>query len=233
MSDESETAEAQVRLRKDGTLYQRIDHQEVVIATYDEKTGHLEFETREYSVKFYQQVTAKIGSVNKGTQPSNKVIKTMGIKGEKRTDAAKLPKRPKLGPLGDLAWDQTKYFRDNDPIQFDVRYGAYKDAEGNYIRKTCRRVLENTVDLRSDDIENDDLPWMRAAGKGTREKAPIFREAESVTFKNVIVARRGTEIGPNGEDPITCKAEEVVGGFQPNDDFEEPVAAAAPEGDEQ
>lgn len=232
MSDESEAEEQQIRLRKDGTLYQRVDHQEVVIAKYDEKTGHLEFETKEYSVKFYPQVTAKIGSTNKGTQPSNKVIRTMGIKGEERTDPKLLAKRPKIGPTGDLAYEQAKYYLENDRAQFDVRYGPYKDASGQYVRKNCRRVYETTVDLRADDIENDDLPWMKAAGKGTREKTPIFREAEPVIFKNVIVARRGTERGVNGEDPITCKPEEVVGGFTANDDFEEPVAAAAPEGDE-
>ena len=86
--------------------------------------------------------------------------------------------------------------------------------------------------MRAADVEDSDLPWMRAPGKGTQEKAPIFREAEPVTFKNVIIARRATERGPNGEDPITCKPQEVVGGFQPNDDFEDPVPATAGDGEE-
>lgn len=210
MSEETELVEAQVRLRANGDLFQRADGHDTVVAHYDKASGHLEFATKEYSVKLYQQVTARLGSIKNGTMPSNNVIRTIGIKGQPKPDLKKLPKRPRLGPAGDTAEEFVAWMLENDLTQAIIRYGIYTDASGNPVRKNVRRLVETIADRR--DQEDDDLPEVKDGNKSFT-KGPIFRERESIDLKNQIIARRAT--------PLTFTPQEVIGGFQPDDDFED------------
>lgn len=222
MSEETELVEAQVRLRANGDLYQRADGKDTVIAHYDKASGHLEFTTKEYSVKLYQQVTARLGTVKNGTEPSNNVIRSIGVKGQPRPDMKKLPKRPRIGPAGDAAEEFVRWMLDNDMPQAIIRYGIYTDANGKPVRKNVRRVVETTADRREE--EDDDLPEIKDGNKSFT-KGPIYRERETITLQNQIIARRAT--------PLTFTPQEVVGGFQPDDDFEEPGDATGGEEDSQ
>ena len=213
MPDEStELTEAQVRLKKTGDLVQRIDGTEVVVAHYDRASGHLEFATKEASVKLYQQVTARIGTVNQGKEPSGLIIRSFGVKGEARSDVAHAPRRPKLGPLGDASEDVVEWYLKYDMPQAIIRYGIFTDKDGNPIRRPVRRVLESTVDAR-DEAEDDQLPWIKKGGKGTQEKTPVYREQEVVNKPDGIIARRATQ--------LTFAPNEVVGGFSADDDFDD------------
>jgi len=221
MPEEStELMEAQVRLRSNGDLYQRRDGTEVTIAHYDKGSGHLEFVTKEDSVKLYPQVTARLGTVSKGTQPSNNVIRSIGVKGEARPDLKKAPKKPKLGRLGDAAEEVVQWYLDHAMEEAIIRYGIYTDAKGQPIRKNVRRIVEEIIDMR--DGEDEDLPEKKDGAKSFT-KGPIYREKTTLDLKGQIIARRGT--------PLTFTPQEVVGGFQPDDDVEE-VGASAEEDNE-
>jgi hypothetical protein len=208
MSNDTDTelTEAKVRLKKDGTLVQRIDGTEQIIARYDKPSGRLEFETKEYSVKLYQQVTARIGTVANGTQQSGNAIRSIGVKGDAKP-AANIPKRPRFGPLGDATPEVVEWYFEHNLPEAIIRYGVYIDSSGKPIRKSVRRVIEATVDRR--DQTDDDLPWVKTGNK-TQDKSPVAREHELVTEKNAIVARRSTH--------MTFTPQEVVGGFQVEDD---------------
>ena len=221
MSTETDELTAtQVRLKKDGTLIQRQDGSEVVIAHYNRDTGHLEFETKEYSQKLYNQVTAKIGTVNKGTQPSGLSIKSIGVKGEARPDLKNTPKRPRMGPEGDGTPEVVDWYLQNDLPQAIIRYGIYTDANGKPVRKKVKRVIETVVDNRETDTEN--LEWVKDGPK-TKSRNPIGTKYDVVELKSAIIARRWTRYEEGFE--ALFKPEEVVGGFQPNDDFDEPAVS--------
>lgn len=204
---ETELTESKVRLKRDGTLCQMIEGKENKVAHYDRTTGRLEFETKEYATKLYQQVTARIGTVSNGTQQSGLVIRSFGVKGEKPVDTAGIPKRPRFGPLGDATPEVVEWYFEHNLPEAILRYGVYTDAKGKPIRKDVRRVLESTVDRR--DQTDDTLPWTKTGNK-TQDKVPVAREHEVITAKNAIIARRATS--------MTFTPNEVVGGFAVDDD---------------
>ena len=201
--------DAQVRLRKTGELYIIEEGKQVVIARYDRKSGFLEFETKEYSSKYYNQCCARIGTVNKGTEESGFIIRSFGVKGTLPTDVAKAPKRPKLGPLGDSAEEVVGWFLKYDLPQAIIRYGIYCDPEGNPIRRNVRRIFETTQDNR--EIEQENLEWKKTGGK-SQERNPISVQREYADLKDQIIARRATA--------LTFIPAEVIGGFQPDEDLE-------------
>lgn len=215
MSESQELATTTVTLRKNGDLVTKEDGAEIVVAHFDRTTGHLEYATRKYSIELHTQVTSRLGTVNKGTDPSNLVIRSVGIKGVERADTSKAPKKPRMGPEGNLGYETAKWYFDHDRPQFDILYRPFRDGRGEYVRKHARRFLENTVDERNSK-DDDELLWVKD-GKGTQTKGPIRRELEMVESKNSIIAGRGTGVGPNGEAPITFSADEVVGGFMPEE----------------
>lgn len=220
MSNEvEELASAKVRLRKNGELIQRIDGEEVVVATYNRDTGFLEFATKKYSVDLYNQVTAKIGTVNNGKDPSNLTIRGIGVKGEARPNMAKAPKKPKLGPLGDTAEDIVQWYLDHDLPQAIIRYGIYTDSSGKPIRKKVRRILSPIVDHRAT-LDDDELQWVKDS-KGSQTKTPVGIEHELIEINNALVARRATA--------LTFTPQEVVGGFTPDEDDDYVTAEQAKE----
>jgi hypothetical protein len=225
MSDELK--EEKIRLKKDGTLVQKQDGNDVVIATYDKASGHLEFETAEFSRKYYNQVAARIGTVQNGTQPSGNVIRTMGLKGQPKPSKAG-PKRPKAGPEGDGDPVVVNFYVTTPERKLEaiVRYGIYTDKEGNFIRKKVRRVVETRNDYRH--LEDDQIPYTRT-GPRTQDKSPVSIGHKVVEVRNGIIARRGTrhEDDPEvldrlGVDKLEAlfTPQEVVGGFAVDDEDE-------------
>lgn len=211
MSEQSEAEKAKVILRKNGDLTiidsEGKDH---AVANYNEKTGHLEFASKEESVKYYNQVVARIGTEGKGTEISGRTIRSFGVKGEKRADLKTVPKRPKMGPLGDSAEDIVAWFLAYDLPQAIVRYGLYLDDNGQPVRKKVRRVLENTVDNR--ELDDVDLQAVKD-GRSSTVKAPVNREYGVVEKSDGYIARRATA--------LTFTPSEVVGGWQPDQEFED------------
>ena len=220
MSEQTEIEAAKVRLRGNGELTILDDGKPLVIAKYDRKSGVLEFATKGDSVKFYNQVVARISTVAGGTEPSGNVIRAIRVKGDDSTVAKNAPKRPKMGPLGDSAADIVEWYLAYDLPQAIVRYGIYCDDRGEPIRKRVRRKVVNIVDNR--DLADEDLTPNKQ-GK-TQEKGPVGMEGEIVEEASGIIARRATA--------RTYTPNEVVGGYQPDDDFEEPAGADDEEGDQ-
>lgn len=208
MSNETELDSTKVRMKSSGDLVIRVDGKEVVIAHYTQPTGLLEFTTKENSVRYGQASTARIGSVSNGTEVSGNVIRNIRVKG----DEVVVPKtkRPKMGPEGDAAEDIVQWYIDNDLPQAITRYGIYVDDKGQPVRKDVRRLVKNTVDNRN--LLDEDLPAVRDGAKSVT-KAAVTIEPELIEEKKAIIARRATR--------LTFTPNEVVGGFQPDDDYDE------------
>ncbi len=204
---ENESDSTKVRLKAGGDLVIRIDGKENVVAHYDKETATLEFTNKDNSVRYNDQVTTRVSTVSNGTQPSGNVIRNVRIKG----DAAPKPtsKRPKLGPEGDSTEEVVQWYLDNDMPQAIVRYGIYTDAKGNPIRKHVKRLVKNTVDNRN--LDDDDIQAVKEGPK-TVTKAPVSIEAEVIEDKRGIIARRATR--------LTFTPNEVVGGYQPEEDYD-------------
>jgi hypothetical protein len=205
--------ESGVRLRKNGDLYIIEEGHQVILAHYDKTIGHLEFETREYSVKYYNPCVTRIGTLPGDTEVSGNAILSMGIKGIGRVDPKVLPRRPRLGKLGDSAAEIVEWYLKHDLAQAIVRYGIFLDAEGKPVRKNVRRVIDTTLDLRN--LDQEDIEWTRVGAK-TQERNPVGREREVIELKDQVIARRATQ--------GTFTPNEVVGGFTPDDDEENGVS---------
>lgn len=212
MSTEQELDSTKVRMKASGDLVIRVDGKEVPVAHYSKETATLEFTTRDYSVRYHEQCTARVGTVSNGTQPSGNVIRNIRVRG----DDSKAPtvKRPKMGPEGDAAEDIVQYYLDNDLPQAIVRYGIYVDGKGVPIRKKVRRLIKNTVDNRN--LLDEDLQAVKEGPKSVT-KAPVSIEPEWVEEPKGIIARRATR--------LTYTPSEVVGGWQPDDDYENETAS--------
>ena len=205
---DQEIAAGKVRMRADGTLVVRNDGKDRSIGHYDGDKGHLLFETKVDSVAYYEQVTARIGTVSKGTAVSGKTIRWMGIKGEGKPPTAAMPKLPRLTPLGDAAEDRVRYYLENDFEQAKVKYGIYVDRDNKPIRRPVRRMMESTVDMRNTDDKN--LPVI--GDNKSQTKSPIFQRGEIIEVPDGIIARRATA--------LTYTPNEVVGGFRIGEDGE-------------
>jgi len=209
MSNETELDSTKVRMKASGELVIRVDGKEQVIAQYDKTTGTLEYTTKDNSVRYSSQVTARVGTVSNGTEPSGNVIRNIRIKGDEV--AKPKTKRPKMGPEGDSTEDIVQWYLDNDMPQAIVRYGIYTDAKGNPIRKHVKRLVKNTVDNRN--LDDDDIQAVKEGPK-TVTKGPVTIEGEWIEDRAGIIARRATR--------LTYTPNEVVGGYQPDEDGDEP-----------
>lgn len=212
MSTETETPDVEpgqvkILMKSDGTLYYSEGGVHVTVAKFDRATGNLEFESRDYADKFYNQVTTKLGTVSKGTQESGIKIKAFSVKGEKRDNLKNAPKRPKLGPLGDAEEDVVAWYLEHNLSEAVVRYGIYTDANGKPIRREVARKVVSTVDQR-ETHDDSSLEWVPDGNK-SRSKAPIAQTAEVLRLKNQVIARRATQ--------LTFTPNEVVGGFDVDD----------------
>lgn len=221
MDSETEALEAKkVRLRQNGDLFLRADGKDTIVAHFDSKTGNLEFVSKDASTKYYNQVVARLGTVNQGKDVSNLTIRSVTIKGDAPINLKNAPKRPKLGVEGDAAYDFVKWCLDYAPAEFNARYGPYLDDKGNYVRKAAHRIVEYTVDRRNSHEASQLEAVPDGLGPSSKVKAFVTREREMLQNERAIIARRGTHQGPNGESPITFTPQEVIGGWTPDDEYE-------------
>ena len=91
-----------------------------------------------------------------------------------------------------------------------IRYGIMTDSKGEPVRKNARRVVQEMVDGR--DTEDEDTPKIKEGAKSW-SKAPVRQEHRIIEGRNAIIARRGTNEGPDGEAPLTFTPNEVIGKF--------------------
>lgn len=207
MSEATDTTK--VSFRKNGDLSVTEDDKLVVIAHYDRKTGHLEYASKDYQTRYGSEITVRISTVAKGTQPSANVIRSFGIQGVERPDLKGAPKCPKKGELGDAGEDFVAWMLKWDMPQAIVRYGIYCDENGEPIKKKVRRVYENTFDNRQG--KRRDAKMEPEIGQSL-EKGPVFREQiEDVTEGYIAVRATALTFTPG----------EVIGGWQPSE--EEPT----------
>ena len=231
MSDptEAEVEESKIRLKRDGHLVQVIEGTEVPVAFYDKKTGYLEYESQKIAMDkdLPRKITARI-TMTKGegtaVHPSENVIRNVGVKGQARPDPKKLPPKPKKGPLGDAAYDIAKWYFDNDPTQAKILYKCVLDANGDFVRKHAKRVVVTMIDERDQDGAS---LGRTQEGKASFTTGPVSRVGDIYENQHAIIAYRETHPGPDGEPPMTFTPQEVVGGFQPDDEFEQPVQPQA------
>ncbi len=206
----NETATDAVSFRKDGSLFQTIDGTPTKVAHFDRKTGHLEFETAEYSTKLIRKVTAAIGTVDKGTKSSGLVILTMGVKGQERDKpAGKVPPKPKRDPkYGDQTPKLVEWYFRYYPKEAYIRYGVFLDENGEPIRRTVKRKLTEIVDDRAGDIGIESRNEGKGAQVGPKkwENGPIGVQVSQEELDDQIIARRATH--------MTYAPTEVVGGFE-------------------
>lgn len=202
---EIELTADKVELSKNGDLTQTQDGQKVVIAHFEKNTGYLEFTTREASVKLYQQVIARLGTVNKGKDPSTNVVRSFGVKGEKRVDLKSIPKRPKMGELGDCTKEVVDWYFEHNLPEAIIRYGVYTDENGKPIRRNVERKSMEMIDQREfDDSDIENIKTGRTASK-----APVRQQGYRDQYDNQIIARRSTH--------MTFTPQEVRGGFDHED----------------
>ncbi len=211
MPESNEMQTIVVTLRKNGDLTIDDEGEKLVIGHYNRNAGHLEFETKEYSVKLYNQACGAIGSIAKGklgADPSGNLIKSIGIKGIARVDRKNLPPKPKMGPLGDAAKEIFDWYMKHMPEEGKIRYRLYLDNNGDPIRLPCKRVIVSTEEMRN--VDNEDLPWQDLSKKH-RERGPVFRVGDEDYAEEGYVAGRETE--------RTFLPSQVIGGFQPDDEL--------------
>ena len=224
MSTETELEKLHVRLKGNGDLVQVADGVEKLLAHYEEKSGYLEYASKEIAAdkdlcyRITSRITQTKGAAGMSVDPSGKKITNFGIKGEVRPDLKKLPPKPKLGPLGDAAYATAKWYHDNDPAQFKIRYRCILDENGDFILKHARRVVVETIDQR--DREGTDL-GKTPEGAKSFTTGPVSRVGDVYENTRAIIAYRETHPGPNGEPPLTFTPQEVVGGFQPDQDMQD------------
>lgn len=211
-----------VRLRANGDLYFRADGHDTVVAHFDQATGHLEFLTKEYSVKMYQPCIDRLGSTDDGKSASDIEVKTIGIKGVARAKPKNVPEFPEFGPEGDAAKEVVQWFLDYNMPEAIIRYRILTDENGNPVRRNVKRLIINTIDERAT-VEDKDLEWRKIGGG--QERGAIMREGEWIYADNAIIARRQT--------PLTFLPEEVIGGYKARSNDYKPSATAQIKEDEE
>lgn len=221
MTTETESESTKVKMRSNGDLTITEEGQATIIAHYDKKTGSLEFASQPYSEKYYNQVTSRIGSVDKGKEVSSMVINKITIKGMESKVDKDAPEQPNPEDyvLGDAAEEVVQWMLDYDLPQAIARYGIYCDAKGNPIKKKVKRIVVTTVDNRNMD-DSDLQPFKQ--GK-SQVKGPVMNEGELIERDSAIIARRATA--------LTFTPSEVVGGFRPGSKYVAPVKTSE-EGEE-
>jgi hypothetical protein len=217
MSETQEVTIAPVIFKKNGDLVQDVDGAKAIVAHYDQKTGHLEFTSIEASRKLIRQITAAIGTVNKGTQSSGLVIKTMGVKGQPRDNPkGNVPPKPRRNAqFGDQTPELVEWYFKYYPQEAYIRYGVFLDASGEPVRKRVKRKITELVDDRSGEhgLENQNDGKGAQVGPKKWENGPIGQVVTQDVLDNQIIARRATH--------MTFAPQEVVGGFDTGDEEDE------------
>ena len=211
-------------LKKNGDLI-LVDKQadtKTKIAYFNRATGDLEYETGNIAKAHARGCAFAIGTINNGKTISGLVIKTIGVKGEKRDDLSKAPTKPKKDPLlGDQTPDLVKWYFAWSPIEAIRRYQVYLDASGEMVRRKVRRKWTEFIDDRIEGLyqlaEANDGKGQQIA-KGKWEGGEVAQVRSMEVLENQIIAKRAT--------CMTYHPNEVVGGFDASDDSDEQALQA-------
>lgn len=207
-----------ITFKKSGELTQDIEGVTTVVATFDRKTGHLEYETQEFANKLVRQITAAIGTTNKGQTSSGLIISTMSVKGQAKDEPkGVIPKKPKRDPqYGDQTPELVKWYFDYYPHEAYLRYGVFLDADGKPIVRKVKRKTTEIIDDRDGEMGIEEANEGKGERKGpkTWEKGPITTRAYLETTEGII-ARRAT--------CMTYAPQEVIGGFDMGDEEQDTV----------
>jgi len=180
-------------LTEDGKIVKNYKGKQTILGHYDEETNHLEFENKEISIKYRSQILTVIGADGEGTHASGRVVRTMGVKGEKRDEPkANIPPRPKMDPkLGEATPVVVEYYFQHKPKEAYVRYGVKLDANGEPVRAAVRRKIVEIIDNRNSD--DDNLEEIKVGAKSWT-KGPITQGARIITQEDGIIASRATHM---------------------------------------
>lgn len=208
---ESAVSESPVQFLKSGELIQEREGKPVVVAHYDRKSGHLEFETKDDHQKLIRQCSAAIGTVNKGRQSSGLAINSISVKGDP-VDApvGKIPPKPKAGTLGTKDPRLVKWLFQYYPHRAYRMYRVFLDADGEPRTAKCRRRVKELLDDRNDEygFGNEQREVGSPAGKNRHFEKGVV--AEVITQDDIV------EDGIVAEIPtcMTYTPNEVIGGFE-------------------
>ena len=197
----------------DGTIVRNYKGKKTVLGHYDEESKHLEFESKEISIKFRPQILTAIGTDNEGTQSSGRTVRSMSIKGQKREEPkADIPPRPKMDPLlGQATPAVVEWYFKYKPQEAYVIYGVKLDKNGEPIRKNVRRKIVEVVDNR--DSDDDNLESIKVGAKSWT-KGPIVQGTRVIEEKNAIIASIATHMTFLPEEAV-----DYVQGVEGDDDL--------------
>jgi len=207
---EQTTQAPQFALEDDGTIIHNAKNgRRVILGRYDEEAKHLEFENKDISIKYRAQILRVVGTDGDGTTPSDRTIRSMGIKGESADVVANIPPRPKMNKLfGDATPEVVEWFFKYKPKEAYVRYGVKLDKKGEPVRGHCKRKSIQFVD--NTNLDDSQLQAQRD-GTHSEIKGPVFTEGTIEEYPNAIIASRSTH--------MTFLKEEQIG-YDGNDDDE-------------
>jgi hypothetical protein len=211
-------------LKKNGDLMliDKASDTKTKIAFYDRKTGDLEYESASFGKAHARGCAFAIGTINNGKAVSGLVIRTIGVKGEKRDDLSKAPPMPKKDPqLGDQTPELVKWYFAWAPIEAVRRYQVYMDPSGEMVRRRVRRKWVEFIDDRGDggyQLAEQNGGKGQQIGKGKWEGGEVAEVRSMEVLENQIIARRAT--------CMTYSPNECVTPFDAADDSEDQAAIA-------
>jgi hypothetical protein len=211
---------AKVLFKKNGDLVTDDEGDKIKVAHYDRKSGDLEFETREFSVKYKRQVLSAIGTVDNGAHDSGLKVNDIRIKGQADDKpAGKIPPAPKKdSTLGDTTPAYVTWLCKWYPKKAEILYGIYVDENGEWVRKSVRRRTSEMIDDRDGayGIENDNEGKGLQVGPKKWQKGPVDVRHYQDEFDDQIIARRPTP-WKNGAT-VLFEPKEVMGGWDYEDE---------------
>jgi len=188
------TAAPEFELLDDGKIVNNRRGKQTLLATYDQETGHLQYESKEISAKHGQRISVLIGTIGDGRQISERKIKEISIKGQKRDEVKANtpppPKRNKLLGEDDEAFNkwELKY----KPQQFYARFGVLLDQYGEPRRATVKRLIPIIRDDRNTADDNN-LEKIQQGAK-TWSTGAINYEMHVVTLDDQLIGTRKCSI---------------------------------------
>lgn len=188
-------------LEDDGTIvHNQKNGKRIILGSYDEETKRLEFESKEVSIKYRAQILNLIGTSADGTTPSDRAVRSMGIKGEVAEETEGLPPRPKMDKnFGDATPAVVEWYFQYKPKEAYVRYGVRLDSEGNPVRGNCVRKTTQLVDKTG--LDDSQLQEVKTSMHSS-EKGPITEEKYMEQHNNVMIASRATHMTFLKEDQV-------------------------------
>jgi hypothetical protein len=189
-------------------------NQEQFLATFNEKTGALEFQTEQAAYSFRQKVLVAVGTTgdNKNPKDSGRRVTSMGLKGwpiDAPTPGE--PARPVPGDkMGDNRPSLVRWLFEYRPHEAYLTYRVHLGKDGKPIRADVQRksrVQGAPPEVGAGYKRGQSGSWI-SPGSGAMEGGALDAEGNPLfkleTFRNQIIADRGT--------CMTFLPNEMVGG---------------------